>query len=356
MTDSDRELMERYIYEVVSKLPKNQREEITLELRELIGDMAEEKTMDEALSELGDPRVFARKYKGDHRYLIGPEYYDNYITILKIVLPILAGLSVAAGVVQMIIGSGNGIDTSNGVGDAVTGIVNTTTDIFGITTGSILESLIGAFGVITFIFAVMERNNVKMNTAKKKGTTGWTPGSLQPIPSHKAVIKKADCIVSMAFNLIFGVLLVFAPRVFSAYYFQDGKLVKMIPIFNVEYWNITAVLFAIVFILGFMDEVVKLIKGCYCKIVLASGIISGIINLAITAVIFKALPLFNSKFFEQSADVFGVDKKNELDVLNKLDSAHANNILFALFAVIICAEMGITIYKSVIYGRDMNNR
>ena len=43
MTEADRELMQRYIYQVVRRLAKDQREETARELEELITDMAEQK-------------------------------------------------------------------------------------------------------------------------------------------------------------------------------------------------------------------------------------------------------------------------------------------------------------------------
>ena len=87
MTEQDRDWMERYIYQVVRHLPKSQREEIGLELRELIEDMWEQSgDMTEVLQELGDPAVFAKQYRGEEGYLIGPEYYDTYFWLLKVVL------------------------------------------------------------------------------------------------------------------------------------------------------------------------------------------------------------------------------------------------------------------------------
>lgn len=52
MERKDRELMERYIYAVVRRLPKEQRDEVALELTELIEDMAEEETMGDFIKTL----------------------------------------------------------------------------------------------------------------------------------------------------------------------------------------------------------------------------------------------------------------------------------------------------------------
>ena len=87
MTEQERDLMERYSYQVVRRLPRDQREEIRLELQELIEDMWEQSgEMKEVLQELGDPAEFAKKYRGEESCLIGPDYYDTYLWFVKVVL------------------------------------------------------------------------------------------------------------------------------------------------------------------------------------------------------------------------------------------------------------------------------
>ena len=95
------EMIERYIYAVTQKLPHAQREDIAKELRSLIEDMLEERVfkrkvtkqdIEEVLLELGSPKRLAEKYRETKKYLIGPELYDSYVTVLKIVL-----ISVALG-------------------------------------------------------------------------------------------------------------------------------------------------------------------------------------------------------------------------------------------------------------------
>ena len=87
MTAEDRDLMEQYLYQVVKRLPVSQRQEATMELRELMEDMlAEEGSMETVLTRLGDPAVFAVQYAGGQQHLIGPEYFDNYSWLLRVVV------------------------------------------------------------------------------------------------------------------------------------------------------------------------------------------------------------------------------------------------------------------------------
>ena len=56
MTPNEKDYMDRYIYQVIRRLPKAQREEVRMELEELISDMyADRGSMEEVLTELGDP-------------------------------------------------------------------------------------------------------------------------------------------------------------------------------------------------------------------------------------------------------------------------------------------------------------
>ncbi|WP_396126128.1 HAAS signaling domain-containing protein [Anaerobacillus sp. CMMVII] len=102
------ELINRYIYAVTERLPEAQRADIAKELRGLIEDMLEERVgggdpakgdIEEVLLELGDPVSFADKYRGTKRYLIGPDLFTPYYTILKIVL---FAIAVAMSVVLVI--------------------------------------------------------------------------------------------------------------------------------------------------------------------------------------------------------------------------------------------------------------
>lgn len=89
------ELIERYIYAVTNKLPSRQRADIEQELRGLIEDMLEEQLqgreattedVQRVLSELGDPREMANRYRDTKQYLIGPELFSSYLSVLKIVI------------------------------------------------------------------------------------------------------------------------------------------------------------------------------------------------------------------------------------------------------------------------------
>lgn len=91
---SKEDLIDRYVYAVISKLPVAQRAEIERDVRGLIEDMLEERAqggeanvviVEAVLSELGHPSKLAAQYRETKRYLIGPELIDLYWVIMKVV-------------------------------------------------------------------------------------------------------------------------------------------------------------------------------------------------------------------------------------------------------------------------------
>ena len=85
--------IERYIYQVIRRVPKKNQKDIEQELRLLIDDMLEKrcgalprtkKDLDVVLVELGAPGDLAAQYLDvPRRSLIGPELFPKYIFILK---------------------------------------------------------------------------------------------------------------------------------------------------------------------------------------------------------------------------------------------------------------------------------
>ena len=100
------DIIDRYIYDVVRRLPPNQRQDIERELRSLIEDMLESgpenRNVEDVLKELGNPLDLARQYRGDSQYLIGPENFDSYTFVLKIVLICCLVSAVVSGIVQSV--------------------------------------------------------------------------------------------------------------------------------------------------------------------------------------------------------------------------------------------------------------
>lgn len=369
MNPKDQELMERYIYQVVRRLPKEQRGEVGLELQELIGDMMEESdSMEEVLTKLGDPAEFAKKYQDMGHYLIGPEYFDNYIWFLKIVLLCtLIPVLIAAVVEGIREGTGRTVlKEGMAVVESAEAVVRSV--VYGIANGiaNIVISCIGVFGGVTLMFAVMERNKVRFDMKKQKEWSVsdlgdnfagkkniWSPNYLAPIPHKKAVISRGDSIASIIFIVIFCVLLILAPQFFAAV-FRDNEVVTTIPLFNLEQWHIIMPVFVLSLVVSLADEIFRLVVGHYCKAVMICNIVCGFIEMVLCFIVLKVFPFWNPDFAAQVK----IQLNGESDVVSGFfaswDGNFISNCLLTLCVVITVAEVATTVYKTLRYGIDKN--
>ena len=274
MTDREKELVNRYVYEVTKRIPKEQRNEIEMELRELIEDMAEGAPLEEVFVKLGDPAVFARKYREDKNYVISPEYFDNYVWVMKIAIAcIWAGLLIATAVKCFI----DYQDIIRIAGEFIS--------------DAVMASL-AIVGTVTLIFAFLERQKIKVDLKQEKP---WSPDMLSPIPNKKSRISRGDCIASLIFLALFSCLLIFAPQLIGAYS-VNGRDVSYVPVFNLGRWDVILPVLLFAMAVGFFNEIIRLIYGCYCKMVLLSSIVTNCIGIVLAFIVLKLLPFWNANF------------------------------------------------------------
>lgn len=361
MNPKDKDLMERYIYQVVRRLPKEQRHEVSLELQELISDMLENgDSMEAVLTELGSPAEFAKRYQDSSHCLIGPEYYDNYIWFLKIVLTCAAIAVIVVSIIEGISG-GYGLTDENIVQAVIISAIHGLVNGF----ANLVIACISVFGGVTLMFALMERNKVAFDMRKEKKwsvkdlgdnfTSGklWTPNYLSPVPHKKAIINRSDSVVSIVFFVIFSVLVIFAPNVFSAI-FRDGEVVSTIPVFNLERWNLICPLFVISLVIGLVDEVFRLIVGRYCKPVMVSNIVCGFIQIVLSVIVFKVLPFWNPDFASEIKVQLGEQlSSGAAAFIDKWNGDLVSTILLTGIILLTLLEIGTTVYKTFRYGTEM---
>src|SRR5574344_277501 len=75
-------LIDRYVFDVVRRLPEGERGDVERELRANIRDMLPEDSQEaetvRVLESLGDPRKLAEQYRANPRYLISPAMFEQY--------------------------------------------------------------------------------------------------------------------------------------------------------------------------------------------------------------------------------------------------------------------------------------
>lgn len=348
MTDKSNELVEKYLYDVIRRLPEKQRTDIERELKSLIEDMIEERMetgeMDRelcvgaVLNELGNPAKLARSYRGEHDSLISGEYYDNYCFVLKTVL-ICAGVGI---LVSNIMSAVIHAVTYTGETEGIIKVM--TNDMINI--GFIPTTLLQIFGVITLIYAIMERNQVKVTTDK----TPWTWEKLPDIPFKKAVIKRVDSVIGIVFLVLFAVIFTFIPQLIGAWLKQaDGTLVA-VPVFNLTIWDQVLPIFLLSLGAGLVDEIAKLIAGRYSYAVMYVNIVTNAVSVVLAMILFKLFPIWNAEFLPELEAVTGRTFQAEFDIMTYFNTGIFSNILIGIILFAAVLEVGTTVYRTLRYA------
>jgi len=354
---NEKDMIERYIYEVVKRVPQELREEISLELQSLIEDMCEKEdcTVEEALQKLGNPAEFAKRYNDGPNYLIGPEYYGDYMWVLKLGL---IGIGISA-VISAIMEAITGMGATSEMHTLIQCFVTFFVELFSTATNGAYSVI----GIVTIIFGVLEWKKVKVslkpeekwdvddlskNTANAKS---WTPNFLPPVPDKRAIISRGDSIFSIVFIIVFAALLLMAPQLFGAFHFDDNKLISSVCVFNLEAWDRIAPLLVFSLFIGLVDEIVRLVTGYYCKLVMYSNIICNTIQIACGIVLLKVLPFWNPDFPNKLQEYMDITEFSKGDILRFWGSNTFNNYILAGICLISCIEIGVSVYTTLRYSK-----
>ncbi|WP_264737686.1 HAAS signaling domain-containing protein [Cytobacillus firmus] len=231
-------LIEVYIQEVTRRLPEKSRADIALELQSTIGDMLpddySEEDVKEVLSKLGSPAALAAGYRDQPMHLIGPRYFDVYVSLLKMILPIAAAVSLISVAAEFIFD----FNRDDNIINAVLGFMG-----YGI--WRLIEVAVQVFFWLTIVFAVIERmDKGKEQHPLSPSLKPWTPDDLKSItyiPKKKA-IPKCEVFGNLMWTAIWATLYFYADRLMGVYRGGGEGLEFKIPAVNQDvllgYWPI----------------------------------------------------------------------------------------------------------------------
>lgn len=292
-------LVKRYLYDVTRRLPANQREDIEKELGGLIEDMLAgrcggadpaAKDIEAVLLELGEPAALADTYRGSKRYLIGPDYYDTYVTVLKIVL-LATGFGMTLAMTISAVFSGSA-DVAESIGKVL---------------ASIISALFQAFCWVTIAFAVSERYGAKAGKPPEKG---WRPADLPDIPEKKSKIKKSDAVAGIIFGVLAIILFNAAPQLLGVY--ARGDTLLSIPVFDLEHLRGVMPFINTIFFLGLLKEFMKLIFQKYSLKFAALNAALNIGLIILTVIVFFDPAIWNPDFARDIQAAF--DLKEDIHI------------------------------------------
>jgi hypothetical protein len=295
-------LIDRYVYAVIRRLPAGQREPIEKELRTRIDHLLmegqksqpapeerknespqeepDESAVRAVLEELGNPAVLARAYHMGHRYIIGPALYDTYFFVLKIVLGAsLIGLLVANGI------------------RLIAEPVDHTWTAFGLVLGSLYQGLLSAFAIVTLIFILVEyfgKEEIKKEIKIEVEKDSWSLDDLPEIPSEKLRIKRGEPIAAVIFTLIFLVIINVFPQLIGFYQQSDDGLrvfaflgegfLRLLPYINIA------------LVLGLALEAIKIIYGRWTGFLIIGSVFQNIFSFVVSLRVIRDDQFINPEF------------------------------------------------------------
>lgn len=293
-------LIKLYIGEVTRRLPDKTREDIALELESTIYDMLPEDYSEEdvygALETLGSPAVLASKYNDKPVHLIGPKYYDVYITLLKLVMPIAAISSLIAIVA---------VNIFSPVDDGA--ILETMLFLMGEGIWNVINTLIHTFFWLTVTFIIVERvDMMKGNSSLSSHFKPWSPKDLEHtiyVPKYKA-IKSFELSSGLVWTAIWGTTYFYANHLVGIYENGENGLRMVMPAFNQEillsFWPFVVMLIGVEIAL----TIYKLIKKQWSYKLATFFTVHQALSLVILVIILTHANLFTSEFLHKMSEIF----------------------------------------------------
>ena len=323
------EQINRYVYQVSRFLFGKNKEDIEKEIRTLIDDMLEAKCQgreankadaEAVFAELGKPSTLAAKYNDSKRYLIGPDLFPVYWSVLRIVILIAPAAMLLANIISIITGTFSWENL-----------------------GSIFSAAFMSFAIVTIIFASVEWKGVSVDQLFEGEF------ELPPVPEKKARIPRADPIVSLVFLSIFSCIFIFAPQYIGFWTSGQGGYVS---IFDPVVIRSVMWLFLICFGSSMIKEIFKLIEGRYTIRLMIVTIFCNAVNLILIVYIITNFPIWNPDFpgqFLAAAQITGLSE------LQDKWGFITQNVFLAIVAFGTVMDTLTCIVKTLVYGLRKEN-
>jgi len=283
------DLIERYVYAITRQLPSKMRADVEMELDSLITEMLNErcgpilpteKDIRVVLTELGTPFEMAAKYSGEEqKSLISGSYFLIYKRVLKIILPIVAIAVPFALVLSTVLDQPD--DPYSMVFTLIWQII-----------GGMLAGVFQAFSIVTFIFAILERQ-------KEKIVLDDFLSSLPSVPKKDEQIKPAGPIFGIVFSIVAVALLLGIPQIFGIYLDGSGWL----PILNVEVWRSLWLPIVLWAVLGVIKESVRLAEARYTICLAIVTVAVNILAIICSAAVFLNNAIINPDLLQKATSL-----------------------------------------------------
>lgn len=333
-------LIERYVAAVIQQLPEDERTEVAKELLSNIYDMLSDQPSDneiiEVLQSMGSPTKLAEQYRQNPRYLISPQVYDEYIRLLKLLVPIV-------GIITAIVGAVSGfIEVFQQAGSQVNRILQVMLQT-GIQSG--VSGILQTFVWTTAGFVIAERSGI-LNNRKQKA---WTIEELPPLTTEK-LIPVSDPVAELIATLTFSTfLLLGALNLYPVVFSNNNSVFLSIPLFSQSFVIFLIPVLIIGVLLTLIVSALKLIDRRWSNRVCGWSIVDNVVS----AIMWVFLLMHDTIFSQELVALLHGYTWSSGDVLHYI--ANGDTATIRLFiGVLIVAACSIQIIMVIYYKSKRN--
>lgn len=333
--------VERYVYDVVRRLPENDRADVEQELKSNIYDMLPENAGEEetkaVLTGLGPPAQMAEQYRQKPRYLISPAVYDDYVRVLKWVLPMVGGILLVIGLLMGVV---ENLDS---------GMTPLPDFIAAVLTNGISMGVSGALQALlwtTVGFVIVDRTGAKSVPSSKNWNVNDLP-EVKPYEKDKSRIPLADSIVELVVIVVFSAIgIALCAGAVPIVFFHRGSGTEIVHFFSDSFLALCVPFIAIGCLLGVVECVVKIVKCRWTPLVCGTVIAGNVAGVGLMLYLFTRQNILSPEFSAY------VQSQNwgSLDAMRFLGNPVANPILVVIAAIVIIAtvaECASALYKTL---------
>lgn len=300
-------LSEHYIRAVCGRLPKDKRVEAEADLRRILSEKLTDDSSEieerEVLQELGHPALRAEHYGKVQRYLIGPRYFDLYVHLLKLIIPIAVLITL---IVVTIVGIVSGIGQDETLFSVLASLIG---NVIGAIFNTIMQTLFWITLVVAFMDSV-DKSGVEtpIGLTRKE----WTPDDLKQWEEQENLLEPVEA--KVAKSQVFGSLIwmvIWTTVYFNAdkilgIYTDDGEGLRFqMAIFNqdvlLSYWPFVA----LVIVLELALAIWQWRAGYWNYRLAAFNAAVQTVSVLVFILVFTNSELLNQDFSEFLSNTFG---------------------------------------------------
>lgn len=329
------QLIERYVYEVIKRLPEKERHDVKEELEANIRDMLSytptEEEIKKVLNQLGDPALLSRKYRQNPRYLISPDTFEFYLSALKIVLPIIGSVFFFIGMIVYV------MDSLMGSKEVTQQLIRSIIAVIAAGFAGAIDGVFQGLVITTIVFVILDYTGKKVYEKTKVWTVENLPKEKVPkeVTEGKGAIPLSKGIGELAAAVCFTCLLVFfclgwIPGVIS---FQNDTMhvLSVQDIFEPSFLRLSILVFLFLGLCKGIESVIKMIYRKWCIPVCIAVLCSNLLGMG--AILF--LLTRSVMFVPNLRDLLAQHTWGKFDFMQFAAAGNTNPILLLIGGAVV---------------------